>query len=332
MSVHSVRVASAWQPLARGGAIASFPSATNTGFIAWSGYTGSLTKTTKGRYSSADSGTNGNPVIISGMQWGTDVGSVRIDSTAHDITFRGCEVVGKATDLGGFHVEQGAARITFEYCTVHAASPADNTLASYNNSRLQYAICSNGDYTTVDHCNLYWCTETIQVNGTGTAVTNSYVHDMTYWSGANGPGGGFTGDHSDCLMMNAGTDGVTITNNTLELLRHDGTYLSQTSALALFQDFSPSTGYTNVLIDGNLLAGPVGGGSWMYAGHVLSQGGVAGSNVVVSNNLYWDKPFSSGGAPRSGYVTVTSEQPWGTNGNVWTNNTWYDGPNAGMAV
>jgi hypothetical protein len=309
-----------------------FPNAGNTGFIAWSGYTGSLTKSSKARYSAADSGTNGTPVIVSGMQWGPDIGSVRIDATAHDITFRGCEVVGWNTDLGGFHIEVGAQRITFEYCTVHAASPADNTPTSYAGSRLQYAICSNGDATTIDHCNLYWCPDVIQVNGAGTVVTNTYVHDVTFWSAANGPGGGFTGDHVDCLQMNSSADNVTIANNTFELLRHDGTYMDQTSALALFQDFASVSGYTNVLIDGNLLAGPVGGGAWIYAGYEPAKSGVPGSNVVVSNNLFLDKPFSSGGAPRSGFTIVAANQAWGSNGNQWTNNTWYDGPDAGSAV
>jgi hypothetical protein len=329
MSIQAVRVSGAWKWLGTGGVPAGgFPNAATTGFSAWPGYTGSLTPSHKDRYRAADSGTIGNPVIISGLQWGTDVGSVRIDSTAHDIIFRGCEVVGWNANLGGFHIETGAQRISFEYCTIHAAAPTDNTLASYTNTRLQYGICSNATNTVVDHCNIYWCPNTLQINETGTIVTNNYVHDMTAWDPGQGPGG-FAGDHVDCFQMNAGTNNVTITGNTFDLTRHNGSYMDQTSPLALFQDFAPATGYTNVLIDGNLLAGPVGGGAWIYAGHEPAKSGVAGSNVVVSNNRFWDKPFASGGAPRSGFSIRAANQAWGSAGNAWTNNTWYDGPNAG---
>ncbi|HYH74779.1 MAG TPA: hypothetical protein VD735_02350 [Candidatus Saccharimonadales bacterium] len=332
MSVRAVRKAGTWQPLAASTEPPSgFASAATTGFVAWPGYTGSLIRSYKGRYGAAESGTMGNPTIISGLQWGPDVGSVRIDATAHDITFRGCEVVGWGPELGGFHVESGAQRITFEYCTVHPATPTDNTAGSYTNSRLQYAIYSNGEYTTINRCNLYWCPNSIQVNGTGTVVTNTYVHDMTYWSAPTGPGG-FTGDHLDCMQMNAGVNNVTITGNTFVLLHHDGAYLNQTSPLALFQDFSPTVAYTNVLIEDNLLAGPVGGGAWLYAGYETGKGGVAGSNVIVRDNLFWDEPFGRGGAPRSGYQMVLAAQPWGVSGNQWTNNRWYDGPNAGVVV
>jgi hypothetical protein len=332
MSIYSVRVAGTWKPLGvptfTGGTI---PDASTTGYVAWPGYTGSLTTSTKDSYSVADSGVPGTPQVYSGLRMGTGVGSVRVTATAHDIVFRGCEVIGWATDLGGFHVEEGANNITFEYCTIHAAAPTDNTLNSYNNVRMQYGIYSNATNTTVNRCNLYWGPDLLQVNNTGTVITNNYVHDMTFWSDTNGPGG-FTGDHVDCLQMNAGTDNVLIKNNNFECIRHDGTYMDQTSALALFQDFSPSIGYTNVQVDGNLLAGPVGGGAWTYCGYETSKGGAPGTGVVYSNNLFSYKPFSSGGAPGSGFVLHSANQPWNTNGNIWTNNTWYDGPNAGQIV
>jgi len=333
VSIYSVRVAGSWKQLG----VASFggsslPDGATTGYVAAPGYTGSLTTSNKTSYSAADSGSPGSPQVYSGLRFGTNVGSVRVTLDAHDITFRGCEVIGWATDLGGFHVEDGANNITFEYCTIHAASSADDTLVSYSNTRMQYGIYSNGTNTVVDHCNLYWGADLLQINGAGTVITNNYVHDVTFWANGNGTGG-FTGDHVDCFQMNAGVDDVTITNNVFECLRHDGTSMSQTSAMALFQDFSPSVPYTNVLVDGNLFAGPVGGGAWAYCGYFPAIPGAApGSNVVFSNNYFSDKPFATGGAPRSGYSTNAAAQAWGSNGNAWTNNRWYDGPNIGQLV
>jgi hypothetical protein len=61
-------------------------------------------------------------------------------------------------------------------------------------------------------------------------------------------------------------------------------------------------------------------------------GGSGSTGIVVANNVFSTvSPYYA----NSGYydpVYTGTPPAWGSSGNTWSNNTWYDGPNAGQTV
>ena len=168
--------------------------------------------------------------------------------------------------------------------------------ASYNRMHEAIDCDSNIGTLTVDHCNLYGWEQAVHCAQT-TVITNSYIHDGVY----------LNGDHSEPIEMASTALNLTVQNSTLL------NPLPQTAVVA--GSSSPSE-YT---LTGCLIAGggyPV----YSYAG---------ASDIVVEGN--W---FSTTYYPECGNfgVIYSSAPTWGSSGNVWSGNTWFDGPYAGAAV
>lgn len=122
-------------------------------------------------------------------------------------------------------------------------------------------------------------------------------------------------DHSEHIYAGAsgGGSNITISGNTLL------NPLSQTACIYLH----PTYNFTNCAITGNLLAG---------GDYPLYCGGSGSTGIVVANNVFSTvSPYYA----NSGYydpVYTGTPPAWGSSGNTWSNNTWYDGPNAGQTV
>ena len=83
----------------------------------------------------------------------------------------------------------------------------------------------------------------------------------------------------------------------------------------------PPYAFTNCTITGNLLAG---------GDYPLYLGGSASTGILVENNVVSTVYFPTGGY--YGPVYTSSPPVWGSSGNVWSGNTWLDGPNAGLSL
>lgn len=111
------------------------------------------------------------------------------------------------------------------------------------------------------------------------------------------------GDHNEDILETGGVSGLTIKHNT---------FLNpnlQTSALSLFTDFGANS---NFVIDSNLLAG---GGYTCYCGDGVT---ARASDIVVTNNVFWEKYYPTVGYYGSGRAYNNA------GGGQWTNNFFMD--------
>lgn len=139
------------------------------------------------------------------------------------------------------------------------------------------------------------------VSGTETGIfmhegllRDSYIHDLAM----------NTGDHVNGVSSNGETTPLSIDHNTIL------NPISQTDAIALFQDFGLEANRT---ITNNLIAG---GGYSLYAG-AGSHG--TSHHIVITGNRFSRLYYAKGGS----YGPATAYDTNGT-GNAWTNNTWDD--------
>lgn len=173
---------------------------------------------------------------------------------------------------------------------------------------------------------LSYCTTAIQTVGhPGTAVLENYIERLTTFN-TNGP-------HINGLTFNGGDTCARVERNRIVVQTPEdngsGKAVDQTDCISFFQDFGyyPGTGAND---DGTVgyrvINNYVGGtGYCIYAG-AGPQGSV--SNMYVVGNKITTVSFPNGGT----FGPIAATPPWGSNGNVNSNNTWADGPNAGSAA
>lgn len=140
----------------------------------------------------------------------------------------------------------------------------------------------------------------------GGTVADNYIHDWVQ-NPTNGP-------HVDGVVTGGGgNDSWLIQHNTI-LMWSPG-HLSNVISLAN----APNV-ISNVTVDNNLLAG---------GGYTIHGGGDANYSTIKFTNNKFSTQFSSA----CGLYGIMTEAPaWGTRGSVWTNNTWYDGAQAGQTI
>ena len=213
---------------------------------------------------------------------------------ASNVSFLGCQITaGGGAGSSGLNFR--ASGYTVQYCTI--GPPAGTSV--------QYCVnVDGGTGLSADHCNLYGWQNAIS-NTSPMTVTNNYIHDPILAGGA----------HVDGIICLYGVSGITIAGNTIL------NPLTQTSAIALFNE-SPFGTYTGTVISGNLLGG---GGYAMYLG---SESGYSSTSLAVSGN--W---FTTAYWGQAGYYGTTAFSPaFGENGNTWSGNYWFDGPDAGQPI
>ena len=294
-----------WRPVAGTAQIPLYPTAASTGPAA-GGYA-SLTPVTI----SADTEikntpypswvTAGTPLTVTGVAFAA---SNTIDVYVNSVTFTGCSFISSAAagSSGPLAINlRGTGPYVFNYCTICGS---DGTSAT----RIMVAINMITDCAlTVTNCNIYYMKQAVNIfSGTvaGVTITGNYMHDIVL----------YTGDHSEHIYggsTSAGGNNITVSGNTLL------NPLNQTACLYL-NNVNP---FTNCTVTGNLMAG---GGYCVYAGNASSTG------IVVTNNVVSTVYYATGGY--YGALYPTSPPVWGSSGNVWSGNSWLDGPNAGATI
>jgi hypothetical protein len=195
----------------------------------------------------------------------------------------------------------GGAGVTFSYCSLFGSDGTPSTRA--------YTLLNQGASValSVDHCNFYNMRQGIQIIGGSTAtvsITNNYLHGTVYYSG----------DHTEPIYAgtSSGASNITISGNTI--------LNAQTQTAAVY--FNNIYAFTNCYITNNLLGG---------AGFPIYCGDASSTGFQIENNVFTTAYF-----PASGYygtVFNTTALPlWGTSSNVFSGNTWWDGPNAGNTI
>jgi len=205
-----------------------------------------------------------------------------IDVHANNVTIKNTLVENSGASSIGILQRQGYHGLTVESTTVRGM---DKT-----GGEMQYAVKDDGANMTLSKLNLYNCADCVQ-SASG-HMSDSYIHDLGYTHG----------DHTDGFQSNGG-GGVVIRHNTIL------NSWPQTSAVALFQDFSPQA---NNVIDNNLLAG---GGYTVYGG----SGKEKSRNIKIARNRFSRIYYKNCGF----YSPVAYFDRRGA-GNVWSGNVWDD--------
>lgn len=155
-----------------------------------------------------------------------------------------------------------------------------------------------------------------QTSGFPTTLGTNYTLTTTpTGSGADAP----DGDHSEPIYAGANGSGsnITISGNTIL------NPITQTAAVYLH----PTEPFTACTISNNFFAG---------GSYALYAGGSASSAVTFSNNVFSTVYFAAIGSalasPHTAAVYPSTHPNFGSSGNIWTANTWYDGPNAGATI
>jgi hypothetical protein len=142
------------------------------------------------------------------------------------------------------------------------------------------------------------------VNISTGSVHDTYMHNLD----------GFTGAHTEDVYVWCGGNGVTLNHNTSI---NDTGIATASASIYVAPDCGPQH---NVTVTDNLMAG----GAYAFYG-----GGTGATGIVVTNNA-----FSTQIWPTGGYYGPDASTYWSpTNpGNIWSGNTWIDGPNAGRII
>lgn len=288
----------------------SYPTSASTGYQLSPGYTGSLAAFSQTSLGPSDSGSPGNYAIFEGFHFVDQ--DLLLQSGAHHIIIRGCHF--ENTDANGAcikSVSDGTVHdIIIEYNEINGGNGHTRSV--------QYGVQAWGDNFEVGYNHFHDLADQLQINGAAPLVHDNYAHDLTN----NGS------DHCDIFQSNNGVDGGHVYHNTFILNQAgaSGTPMDQTGCVSLFQD-DVDTAYTNWLVEDNLVAGPVGGGSAFYCGYEPAKGAgrISGSNVRFINNKFRYLTSTSG-------TNFTAVPTWGSSGNSNSGNVWYDGPLVGQPV
>lgn len=222
--------------------------------------------------------------------------------------FRGCKF--RRTGTQALQVSTTCSTdVTASYCEIGSTS---------NTQRLQFCVRFLGSGRQTLHRSwCQWWDNSLNGNGNVDIIENIVV-DCVYYAGA----------HVDAWLCNtpASSKGpVRILRNRLEV------DYSQTGCVANYQD---SAGlYDSWEVRDNIVAGA---GFGFYCGITSDQGAGA---VMPSNCAYTGNKVSTKFYPNGGYYGVktsdvhpTLGSMWGQNGNVWSGNTWADGPKVGQEI
>lgn len=226
---------------------------------------------------------------------------------ASNIRFVGCQF----TATGFYAVQPGPDATgpwTFSYCQ---ASAPDSTAAD----NLFYGFpmpdgLSSAQRSVVDHCNLFWFSAQPVIAVNHVMISNNFVHDIVTVSG----------NHCEALYLGTAGGGGTCT----DVIATGNTLLpgpSTNNTAAIYLD-AHGNNYSGYVLTNNLVAG---GSYCMYLGEFT---GFTDTGLVVTGNQFSTVNYSTGG--QFGYAT--NAPTWNVSGNVWSGNTWYDGPNAGQAL
>jgi hypothetical protein len=261
-----------------------FPDATNAGAASVSQLKAVPSQVTSGpgwAYSAAkqEVDVTGNGATLTGLSI-----PYNLNITASNVTINNVRIV--TTGTFGISIRH-TSNVTVENSTI--------TGTNATSGRLNSAISDvYGDSAgmIIKNNNITDFRSAIQL--TAGTVTDNYIHDPGY----------ITGDHTNGVISNGGTDQLTITHNTIL------NPLSQTDAISLDTDQTPGP-VSNKTIDDNLLAG---GDYPIYGGTAFSH---TTSNIIIKDNRFGQTYYPTSG--QFGPVAYfNASQP----GNIWSGNVW----------
>jgi parallel beta-helix repeat protein len=169
-------------------------------------------------------------------------------------------------------------------------------------------IYGDSDDVTITANNIYYCSSAINHFDAGGLIKDNYFHDLGHPCLTDDPNCG----HFNGIQLGSGTGPLmTIDHNTIL------NPAPATDAIMLANDDGDQTNRT---ITNNLLAG---GGYTLYGS---GWEGATATKITVTNNTFSTRYF-----PRSGSFGPVAH--WQQNNtNVWSGNTWADGPQAGKTI
>lgn len=240
-------------------------------------------------------------LLVQGQDFNS--GNTLVVNPVGKVIFRGCRFRPAATFYTVQPGVDAAGPFIFEYCQ---ASSIDSTAAN-----AVYYGFPLPPGSVVRRCDLSWyVAQPVITDGNGILIDSNYIHDIVFLDTA----------HAEPLYFGPTTPGgsqsdVTVINNTLL----PGT--SDTLTAAIYMD-AHGHDFDSFTITGNLLAG----GSYpLYLG---AFSGFTDTNLVVEDNWFSTAYYPGGGA--FGYAA--NAPAWGSGGNSWAGNRWYDGPLAGQLI
>jgi hypothetical protein len=220
--------------------------------------------------------------------------SVDVSVEASNVTISKSQIVSNGWPVALRH----AQNVTIDQSDLRGASatsPCDNAIRD---------IYGDSDSVKITANDITWCSSGINHFDAGGLIQGNFIHDLKLDAAGTA--------HINGIQLGSGTGSLmTIRGNTIHHAN------SQTDAIMLANDDGAQA---NRLIEGNL----IGGGGYTFYG----AGGPTGTatGITFRNNQFTTRYF-----PQGGYWGPVAY--WKTGGgNVWSGNTWADGPNAGQPV
>lgn len=251
-------------------------------------------------------------------------------SGSNNFLFRGTRHRNNVKAPGNFNCAAGTtAQLAWHFCDMGGLGPSN---AQYNEIPLKVA---NASRARAFRCYFSYTTTAIQFNiAVGAEIIENYIEHLTYYYGPGIPPGESTDKHLNGVTFNGGETCALVLRNYVVGQNPDGAgrTIMQTDCISFFQDFGQfsgagtnSDGTVGYQVHDNYVGGT---GFCIYAGK--NAGSPAGS---VNNMKITGTKMTTTWWPNGGWFgPVSAVPPWGTLGNVWSNNTWADGPNAGTAI
>jgi hypothetical protein len=223
-----------------------------------------------------------------------------IDVWASNVTIENSRI--HAESWWGINLRAGYKNLKILHCTV-VGLPGRGP----DNGAEDYGVSSSGGAVEVGWSDISKFGEGISL-GTGN-IHDNYVHDLQSFI----PAGAKSYEHLDDLISDGGS-GLVIRHNTML-----DPFTPQKGASASIGLFDDSEAVTHVKVTDNFIAG---------GAYALYSGGKTSRDVVVTHNV-----FSTMYWPGSGYYGANDASFWHLGpGNLWSGNTWADGPKAGKGV
>lgn len=248
---------------------------------------------------------------------------------SNSMLFRGCKIRGANRAPGYWNTAAGwTGKLFIGYCDLGGLSAAD---ADYNEEPIKVSSGSGG---VIYRNHISYTTTGIQINTNGYSLIENYIEELAYYYGPNPPPGESTDKHLNGITINGGETCVRILRNNIVAQNPDGAgrAINQTDCISFFQDFGTfpgsgtnSDGSIGYQVHDNYLGGT---GYCIYAGKNVGSAADSVQNMVITGNKITTQIYPNGGF--NGYLAAAPS--WGTLGNVWSGNTWADGPNAGQTI
>lgn len=242
--------------------------------------------------------------------------------------FRGCYKRDTQKAPGTFNMAAGSTgRVSVHYCDLGGAGAAD---LQYNEVPIKMSAGGGG---TILRNYISYTTTAIQVDVPFYDIIENYIEKLTKFYGTSAPPGESTEKHVNGINIIGGQSCIRVLRNYVIGQSPDdaGRPLQDTDCIYFSQFGGPYLG-TGTNSDGTVgyqvKDNYVGGTGYCFylAKNAADPVGTV-KNFVFTGNRVTTQVFATGGF----YGPVTDVPPWGSDGNVQSDNLWADGASAGQS-